>query len=159
MEPYVQDALDEIEYVTDGPETKWGAQRAKDGHPEPFKLTYIEVGNEDVFDQAKTYESRFAQFFDAIRAKYPQLQIIATTPVTSRVPDVVDDHYYRSARDMERDAEHYDATDSGGSPKFSRSGPKIFVGEWATTQGSPTPTLDAALGDVPIRPAGGDGAG
>jgi alpha-L-arabinofuranosidase len=148
LAPYVQDALDEIEYVTGGPETKWGARRAKDGHPEPFKLTYVEVGNEDAFDQGEgSYEKRFAQFFDAIRAKYPKLQIIATSRVTSRVPDVVDDHYYRSARDMERDAGHYDATD-GGHPKFSRTGPKIFVGEWATTQGSPTPTLEAALGDA-----------
>ncbi len=45
--PYVQDALDEIEYVTGGTDTKWGAERAKDGHPEPFKLTYVEIGNED----------------------------------------------------------------------------------------------------------------
>ena len=47
LEPYVQDALDEIEYVTGDPTTKWGAQRAKDGHPAPFPLHYVEVGNED----------------------------------------------------------------------------------------------------------------
>jgi alpha-L-arabinofuranosidase len=148
LEPYVQDALDEIEYVTGGPETEWGAMRVKDGHPEPFKLTYVEVGNEDNFDREQgSYDRRFAQFFDAIRAKYPELKIIATGRVASRVPDVMDDHYYRSARAMERDVKHYDAVD-GDRPKFSRSGPKIFVGEWATTQGSPTPTLDAALGDA-----------
>ena len=112
-------------------------------------MTYVEVGNEDNFDAVPgSYDHRFAQFFDAIRAKYPQLQIIATARVKSRVPDVMDDHYYRSAREMERDATHYDATNGDGQPKFSRSGPKIFVGEWATTQGSPTPTLDAALGDA-----------
>ena len=43
----MQDALDEIEYVTGGPDTKWGAERVKDGHPAPFKLTYVEIGNED----------------------------------------------------------------------------------------------------------------
>ena len=108
----------------------------------------MEIGNEDTFDRGEgSYERRFAQFFDAIRAKYPKLKIIATSRVTSRVPDLVDDHYYRSARDMERDVNHYDAMD-GDRPKFSRTGPKIFVGEWATTQGSPTPTLDAALGDA-----------
>ena len=47
LEPYVQDALDEIEYVTGDTNTKWGAQRAKDGHPAPFTLHYVEVGNED----------------------------------------------------------------------------------------------------------------
>jgi alpha-L-arabinofuranosidase len=149
LKPYVQDALDEIEYVTGGPDTTWGARRAKDGHPEPFKLTYVEVGNEDNFDRvAGSYEGRFAQFFDAIRAKYPQLKIIATIHIRGRVPDLVDDHYYRSAKQMERDAGHYDAVDGEGRPKFSRSGPKIFVGEWASTQGSPTPTLEAALGDA-----------
>ena len=148
LEPYVQDALVEIEYVTGGPQTKWGSRRAKDGHPEPFTLTYVEIGNEDAFDRGEgSYERRFGQFFDAIRAKYPDLKIIATTRVTSRVPDLVDDHYYRSARAMERDVTHYDAT-VDGRPKYSRNGPKIFVGEWATTQGSPTPTLDAALGDA-----------
>ena len=119
LEPFVQDALDEIEYVTGGPETTWGARRIKDGHPEPFKLTYVEVGNEDNFDAVPdSYDHRFAQFFDAIRAKYPQLQIIATARVKSRVPDVMDDHYYRSAREMERDATHYDATNGDGQPKF-----------------------------------------
>jgi alpha-L-arabinofuranosidase len=149
LAPYVQDALDEIEYVTGGPETRRGAERVKDGHPEPFKLTYVEVGNEDFFDNVKgSYDGRFAQFFDAIKKKYPQLQVIATTPVQGRTPDLVDDHYYRSTREMALDSNHYDAVDKDGKPKFSRTGPKIFVGEWATTQGSPTPTMEAAAGDA-----------
>ncbi len=137
---YVQDALDEIEYVTGDAGTKWGAERARDGHRKPFKLTYVEIGNEDFFDRSHSYDGRFAQFFDAIKAKYPNLQLIATTPVQSRTPDLLDDHYYRTARAMEGDAHHYDTND--------RSGPKIFVGEWATTEGSPTPTMNAALGDA-----------
>ena len=79
--PYVQDALDEIEYVTGDTNTTWGAQRAKDGHPAPFPLTYVEIGNEDWFDRSGSYNGRFTQFYDAIKAKYPKLQIIATTPV------------------------------------------------------------------------------
>ena len=140
LEPFVAEALDEIEYVTGDPSTAWGEHRARDGHPEPFKLRYVEIGNEDQFDRSRSYDGRFAQFYDAIKAKYPALQIIATIPVKTRRPDVVDDHYYRSARDMARDAHHYD--------KYNRSGPKIFVGEWASTEGSPTPTLQAALGDA-----------
>ncbi len=62
LEPYVQDALDEIEYVTGGTDTKWGAERAKDGHPEPFKLTYVEIGNEEWFDRSGSYDERYAQF-------------------------------------------------------------------------------------------------
>lgn len=140
LKPYVDDALDEIEYVTGGTDTKWGAVRAQNGHPRPFPLTYVEIGNEDGFDRSRSYDGRFAQFYDAIKARYPQLQIIATAHVTSRKPDVIDDHYYRSAAEMERDSGHYD--------HLSRSGPKVFVGEWASTEGSPTPTFQAALGDA-----------
>ena len=140
LAPYVQSALDEIQYVTGGPDTKWGAERAKDGHAEPFPLTYVEVGNEDWFDRSGSYDARFAQFYDAIKKTYPQLQIIATTPVKSRVPDVVDDHFYRTSEQFFEDTHHYDHT--------SRTGPKIFVGEWATREGSPTPNMGAALGDA-----------
>src|SRR5579862_2444665 len=100
LEPYVQSALDEIEYVTGGPDTKWGARRAADGHPEPFHLTYVEVGNEDQFDTSGSYDGRYEQFYKAIKAKYPDLQLIATTPVKSIRPDVIDDHYYRRATEF-----------------------------------------------------------
>ncbi len=102
LEPYVQDALDEIEYVAgDATTTKWGAERAKDGHPAPFPLHYVEVGNEDGFDRSGSYDGRFTQFFNAIKAKYPKLQIIATDKVKSSVPDLMDEHYYRSEEEME----------------------------------------------------------
>lgn len=140
LTPYVEDALDEIEYVTGSVQTKWGAIRAKNGHPKPFPLAYIEVGNEDQFDRSQSYDGRFAQFYDAIKARWPKLQIIATAPVRSRKPDVVDDHYYRSAAEMARDSGHYD--------RYSRTGSKIFVGEWASIGGNPTPTFKEAIGDA-----------
>ncbi len=139
LDPYVQDALDEIEYVTGGSDTKWGSERAKDGHPAPFSLTYVEIGNEDFFDKSGSYDGRYAQFYQAIKKKYPELQLIATTPVKTVKPDVIDDHFYRSAETFFADTHHYDKTD--------RNGPKIFVGEWATREGDPTPNFDAALGD------------
>ncbi|HEX9201093.1 MAG TPA: alpha-L-arabinofuranosidase C-terminal domain-containing protein [Acidobacteriaceae bacterium] len=140
MEPYVQDALDEIEYVTGDASTKWGAQRVKDGHPAPFALNYVEIGNEDNFDRTKSYDARYAQFYDAIKKKYPALELIATTLVKGHVMDVLDDHYYRRAEQFFADTHHYDSTD--------RKGPKIFVGEWATREGTPTPNMGAALGDA-----------
>jgi alpha-N-arabinofuranosidase len=148
LEPYVQDALDEIEYVTGDVNTKWGAQRAKDGHPAPFPLHYVEVGNEDWFDRSNTYDARFTQYYDAIKAKYPQLQIISTVGnehpeaqrVHSRTPDLTDEHYYKNQEQMEAQSHMYDDR--------PRTGPKIFVGEWATRVGSPTPNMAGALGDA-----------
>jgi alpha-L-arabinofuranosidase len=141
LEPYIADALEEIEYVTgDAKTTKWGAVRAQNGHPAPFALTYVEIGNEDYLDNSKNYDGRYAQFFAAVKKKYPALQLIATGPVTSVRPDVIDDHYYRSAVAMAADASHYDKTD--------RRGPRIFVGEWATIEGVPTPNMSAALADA-----------
>jgi alpha-N-arabinofuranosidase len=140
LEPYVQDALDEIEYVTGDVTTKWGAERAKDGHPAAFPLTYVEVGNEDRFDRSNSYDARFAQFYKAIKKKYPALQIIATTPVKGVTPDLIDDHYYKRAEEFFKDVHHYD--------NAPRTGPKIFVGEWATREGMPTTNFGAALGDA-----------
>jgi alpha-N-arabinofuranosidase len=138
--PYVQDALEEIEYLTGDSSTQWGAERVKDGHPAPFKLHYIEIGNEDEFDKSGSYSGRYAQFYDALKAKYPQYELIATTTVANHKYDVLDDHYYRSAQEFYDDVDHYDHTD--------RNGPKIFVGEWATREGTPTPNFGAALGDA-----------
>jgi len=140
LDPYVQDALDELEYVTGSTDTKWGAERAKDGHPQPFHLTYVEIGNEDWFDRSGSYDGRYAQFYKAIKAKYPDLQLIATAPVKTQQPDVLDEHFYVRATQNFHDANHYDKTD--------RSGPKIFVGEWATREGMPTPNFGGALGDA-----------
>ncbi len=140
LEPYVQDALDEIEYVTGGADTKWGAERIKDGHYAPFPLHYVEVGNEDGFDKSHSYDGRFAQFYHAIKQRYPNLQIIATTPVKGVTPDVMDEHFYMPAEETFNEAHHYDKAD--------RKGPKIFVGEWATREGDPTPNLEAALADA-----------
>ncbi|MFC5906361.1 LamG-like jellyroll fold domain-containing protein [Streptacidiphilus monticola] len=142
--PYVQDALDEIQYATGSTDTVWGRKRAEDGHPAPFKISYVEIGNEDWFDKSGSYDGdngRFAQFYDAIRAKYPSIKLVATTEVKSRTPDVLDLHYYESPAWMDAHADLFDS--------YSRStGTKIMVGEWAAQEGKPTPDLNAALGDA-----------
>ena len=140
LEPFVQEALDEIEYVAGDASTHWGAVRARDGHPAPFPFHYLEVGNEDFFDKSGSYDGRFEQFAKAIRARYPQYKVIATAPVKKGQPDMIDDHYYRTPDEFFAMVHHYDTMD--------RNGPKIFVGEWATRTGSPTPDFGAALGDA-----------
>ena len=156
LDPYVQDALDEIEYVSGSTDTKWGAIRAQNGHPQPFKLTYVEIGNEDWFDKSNSYDGRYTQFYKAIKDKYPALQLIATAPVKSVKPDVLDEHYYLRATDFFHEATHYDPPTSTSAPRWDwgrydkadRNGPKIFVGEWATREGAPTPNFGSALGDA-----------
>ncbi len=142
LQPFVQDALDEIEFVTGDASTKWGAKRAQLGHPKPFPLHYVEIGNEDWFDKSGSYEGRFAQFDRAIKVNYPKLQTITTMPIKNTKTDVQDDHYYLRAVESYKHATQYDTTD--------RNGPKIFVGEWATREGSPTPNLNSALGDAAL---------
>ena len=161
LEPYIQDALDEIEYVTGPASSKWGSLRAKAGHPAPFKLTYVEVGNEDFFDRSGSYNQRFVQFNTAIKARYPHLQVISTVgfehPENQRVrsvtPDVVDEHYYRTVDAFLKAAR-------GQYDKYDRKGPKIFVGEWGAYETpfepwnprsrgeAPTPNMRAAIGDA-----------
>jgi alpha-N-arabinofuranosidase len=122
-----------------------------DGHPEPFPLHYVEIGNEDGFDYSGSYKERYTQFYDAIKVRYPQLKIIATAggkdPLSADVPappqeklEIVDEHYYWSAAQMEEHARQYDS--------YPRSGPKVFVGEWATREGYPTTNFNSALGDA-----------
>ena len=147
LEPYVQDALDEIEYVTGDTSTRWGAERAKDGHRKSFHLSFVEIGNEEYHDESGTYDARFAQFYKAIKQQHPALRVVAAAPVTLVRPDILDDndhklhtHFYRTAQQFFEDVHHYDT--------YDRNGPKILVGEWATREGSPTTNLGAALGDA-----------
>ncbi|WP_165224778.1 alpha-L-arabinofuranosidase C-terminal domain-containing protein [Aquisphaera insulae] len=157
MALYTQEALDEIEYVSGPADSVWGSKRAADGFPEPFPLRYVEIGNEDWFDRSGSYDGRFTQMAAAIRARYPHLKIIASAPVTSSTPDLYDDHFYRSARELTRMSTMYD--EPKGTPKPLRfngggfngrqpGGIKTFVGEWATQEGRPTPTLNAGLADA-----------
>jgi alpha-L-arabinofuranosidase len=149
LKPHVQDALDEIEYITGGTDTTWGARRAKDGHPKPFKLRFVEVGNEDWLNMGTaSYDSRFTMFYDAIKAKYPDIKIISTMRsqdrnfVHSRKPDFLDDHFYINIPTALRQAHLYD--------NYDRNATKIFVGEWATNNPrvGDTPMMAFALGDA-----------
>jgi len=155
MAQYTLEALEEIEYVSGPADSEWGKRRAADGFPEPFPLHYVEVGNEDWFDRSGSYDGRFTQMAKAIRQRYPQLKIIATAPVTSFKPDLYDDHFYRSAQQLVKQAAQYDKPPdaplkfNGGAWNGRQpDGVQTFVGEWATQEGRPTPDLNAALADA-----------
>lgn len=154
MALYTQEALEEIEYVSGPADSPWGKKRAADGFPEPFPLHYVEIGNEDWFDRSGSYDGRFTEMAKAIRERYPKLKIIASAPVKSFKPDLYDDHFYRSPRQLFEMATLYDKPGEpltfagGGHNGRQPDGIKTFVGEWAAQEGRPTPTLNAALADA-----------
>ncbi len=143
--PYVQDALDQIEYAIGPVTSTWGARRAADGHPAPFPVPYIEIGNEDELNGgAASYNAyRYPMFYDAIKAAYPQVKLIATTLVTSRPVEIIDEHYYSDAAFFEQQATRYDG--------YDRTGPMVFVGEYSATANAgslPTGLLGNSIGEA-----------
>ncbi|WP_161557863.1 alpha-L-arabinofuranosidase C-terminal domain-containing protein [Micromonospora sicca] len=138
--PYVEDALDLIEYVIGPVTSPWRARRAADGHPEPFATPLIEIGNEDnARGGSSSYNAyRYARFHDAIKAAYPQITTIATTAVTSRPMEVLDEHLYSSPTSLAVQAHRYDT--------YDRNGPNIFVGEYAARRGNSQDISTGPLG-------------
>lgn len=134
---YVQEALDAIEYAIGPVTSKWGAQRAANGHPEPFKLKYVEIGNEN---RGPDYQQRYKVFYDAIKQRFPEIITIADTRLTDMPMEIVDDHYYSSPSRFFRMADHYDDTDRGG--------PKIYVGEYAVNNNVGRGNLLGALSEA-----------
>lgn len=121
--PWVQEALDAIQYANGDTNTTWGALRAANGHPAPFNLQSIEIGNEN---SGTAYNANYAPFYNAIHASYPGMIIIANsfgTIPTSAPVEMLDEHFYNSASWFAQNSTRYDS--------YSRSGPKIFVGEYA----------------------------
>lgn len=137
LEPWVQDALDAIEYANGPVSSKWGALRAKNGHPAPFNLRYLEIGNEN---EGPAYEERYARFHDAIKQRYPEVQLVANVPVTVRPMDILDEHYYAGPGWFARQTRRYDS--------YSRKGPEIYVGEYACTKDCGQGNLRAALAEA-----------
>ncbi len=134
LDPYIQDALDLIEFANGDVATKWGGIRASMGHPAPFNLTMMGVGNENWGPQ---YIERLKLFRDAIKAKYPDFKIIAsagTNPNGERFDyldkelramkaDIIDEHYYSPPSWFLDNAGRYD--------NYDRNASKIFAGEYA----------------------------
>lgn len=134
LEPYIQDALDLIEFANGATTTKWGKLRADMGHPAPFNLKQVAIGNEQ---WGKLYPERLEPFVKAIRVKYPQMKIVGTAgpspdgkdfeygwkEMKRLGADLVDEHYYRNPAWFLKNAGRYD--------NYDRKGPKVFAGEYA----------------------------
>ena len=134
LDPYVQDALDLIEFANGDVNTKWGKKRADLGHPKPFNLKMMGVGNENWGPQ---YLERLAIFTKAIKAKYPDFKLINSsgtdpqgdrfnllnTSLRENKADFIDEHYYRPADWFLKNAGRYDT--------YPRNDTKVFVGEYA----------------------------
>jgi len=137
---WVQDALDAVEYANGPTNSLWGAMRAAAGHPEPFHLKYMEIGNEN--GGFKGYVEHWRLFYNAIHARYPDIKFVADgwDEFGAETPDLVDDHYYDTPEWFMRHASQYDQTD--------RQGPKVFVGEYAVTKNCGLGNLRGAIGEA-----------
>lgn len=142
----IDDVLDAIEYAIGPADSKWGSVRAKNGHPEPFPLKYIEVGNEQV---GVEYAKRFNVFYKAIKEKYPQLEILAAMgivhlnqPTINAIEkmDFADEHAYKAAGWAMAYHDWYD--------KYERKDWKLYIGEYACNSGVGSGNMTAALNDA-----------
>lgn len=134
LDPYVQDALDLIEFANGPVSSTWGKVRSEMGHPKPFNMKYIGIGNEQWGEQ---YIERYKIFEKSIKEKYPDIKIVAAVgpfpegeffdyamdEMKKLKADIVDEHYYKQPQWFRENAARYDS--------YDRSGPKIFAGEYA----------------------------
>lgn len=134
LQPYIQDALDLVEFANGDTNTTWGAKRAALGHPEPFHLKMLGVGNEQWGPQ---YIERYTKFAEALKAKYPDIQLVSAAgpqPADDRFhfawsklralhADIIDEHCYARPEWFFANAHRYD--------HYDRNGPKVFMGEYA----------------------------
>lgn len=152
MPQYVQDVLDLIEYANgDAKKTVWGRKRAAAGHPKPFNLKYVGIGNEDLISDI--FEERFKMIFDAVKAKYPDITVIGTVGpfyegsdydegwrfATQLGVPVVDEHYYCQPGWFINNQHYYDG--------YDRKKPKVYLGEYSAQFGG-APNVESALAEA-----------
>ncbi len=152
MPAYVQDVLDLIEYANGPVDSEWGSKRAAAGHPEPFGLEYLGVGNEDHI--TPVFKERFEMIYNAVKAKHPEITVIGTVGPNTDGWDydegwkianelnlpMVDEHGYKSPQWLWENIERYDA--------YDRSKSKVYLGEWAAFDAGRRSTLRAAIAEA-----------
>lgn len=153
MDEYIQDVLDLIEYANgDSRNTKWGRIRTESGHPKPFNLKYIGIGNEDMITDV--FKERFAMIYHAVKQKYPKIEIIGTSGPSCEGSDyeegwrfadklnlpMVDEHYYRTPGWFIHNQDFYDFYDRGKS--------KVYLGEYAAHLPGRPNNIETALSEA-----------
>ena len=152
MPAYIQEILDLIEYANGPASSTWGAKRAEAGHPKPFNLKYLGVGNEDQITPG--FRERFLMLQSAIKAKHPEITIVGTAgpaPDGSDFEagwqiarefrtDMVDEHYYRPPEWFWNNLNRYDS--------YDRAGPGVYAGEYAAHDAGRKNTLRSALAEA-----------
>ncbi len=151
LQPYINDALDLIEFANGSVTSAWGRLRAEMGHPKPFNLKYIAIGNEQ---WGALYPERLEPIIKAVRKKYPDIKIIGSSGPSADgsnfkygwnemrrlKADLVDEHYYKDPNWFLNNARRYD--------KYDRKGPKVFAGEYACKVRSRRNTFESALAEA-----------
>ncbi len=142
LKPVLKDIEDAIEYAQGDVNTEWGAKRAEAGHPEPFKIKYIELGNEQWAD---VYADRYNQLYKVLKEKYPEITFICTFGLNNRLDlldkvDMIDPHWYVNPLYFYENDHLFDNVERG---KYD-----IYVGEYAVNQGVGPGNLDAALAEA-----------
>lgn len=153
MDAYIQDILDLIEYANgDSQNTKWGKIRAESGHPKPFNLKYIGIGNEDIITDV--FKERFAMIYQAVKKKYPEITIIGTSGPSCEGSDyeegwnfadklnlsMVDEHYYRTPGWFIHNQGFYDF--------YNRDKSKVYLGEYAAHLPGGPNNIETALSEA-----------
>ena len=152
MGAYLRDVLDLIEYANGPVTSEWGAKRAAAGHPEPFGLQYLGIGNEDHITPA--FRERFEMIHDAVKAKHPEITVIGTVGPNPegedyangwRIADelrlpMVDEHGYKSPQWLWDNIDRFDS--------YDRTKSKVYLGEWAAFDDRRRPTLRAAISEA-----------
>ena len=153
MPQYVQDVLDLIEYANgDAKKTVWGKKRAQAGHPKPFNLKYIGIGNEDLITDI--FEERFTMIFNAVKEKYPEVTVIGTVGPFYEGSDyeegwkfaskigipMVDEHYYNTPGWFINNQDFYD--------RYDRNKAKVYLGEYAAHLPGRPNNIETALAEA-----------
>ena len=138
----IQDALDAIEYATGDVSTPWGAERARNGHPEPFTLPFIEIGNEN---HSRMYAGNYDKFYRRIREAYPDITIITCLPISEQLRwiedfDICDPHFYNAPNFYYDNTDYFDKVPRDGKHK-------VYVGEYACNMGVGTGNMGGALSE------------
>lgn len=139
VDSFLQEALGALEYALGPEDSKYGAMRKEAGHPEPFRMKYVEIGNEN---WGPEYNTRYEKFYKVLKEKYPDIIYISNchTEKSGLPTEIADEHYYNTPEFFMENENRFDS--------YDRSGPDIFVGEYAVNGGNTIASMECALAEA-----------